>query len=376
MAKSASKTSLLTLRYALDPDVAGAQAIEATFVAYDRMMKILEEVAPVGANLVLLHERAYERIRAATDLPARLVTLGLRDRANYTAGATVRRLPLDEKLFAIKAPTTLTISTVRGRLSVPFHVPGYRAGWHGPFGANLVDNGDAYEIHIAVNSHLLQNKEKTMASESILARTGRLLAGIANQAIDSAEGANKLAVVNQAIREIDSAADEARAALGASRAEEFRLLSRQREIAYEIEKLDEKIRLALIEAREDLARAGVARQIDLESQDVALERAMELVKLDIEEQTKALQAILGARREAEARLGDLKKSLARHLPEDLGGARRAAKADASERAAAAISRVTGVPAGTASGAQELDELDRLQREKAIAARLEQIKAAQ
>ena len=214
-----------------------------------------------------------------------------------------------------------------------------------------------------------------MSSESILARTGRLLAGMANQAIDNAEGVNKLAVVTQAIREIDAAADEARAALGKSRSEEYRLKSRQREIAFETEALDAKIQVALTEEREDLAKAGVARQIDLESQDVALERALELVKAEIDEQTKALQAILSARREAETRLADLKKSSALHSPEDLGGAPRAATANAAERAAAAISRVTGVPAGTTSGAHELDELDRLHRDKAIDARLAQIKAA-
>ena len=47
------------------------------------MMEILEEVAPVGANLVSLHAQAYEKIRTETGLPARLVTLGLRDRAGY-----------------------------------------------------------------------------------------------------------------------------------------------------------------------------------------------------------------------------------------------------------------------------------------------------
>ena len=64
-----------------------SQAIEATFAAYDRMMQILEDVAPVGANLVSLHAQAYEKIRIETGLPARLVTLGLRDRAGYAAGA-------------------------------------------------------------------------------------------------------------------------------------------------------------------------------------------------------------------------------------------------------------------------------------------------
>src|SRR4051794_33088203 len=110
MAKSASETAAATLRYALHPDQAGVQAIEATFVAYDRMMQILEDVAPVGANLVSLHGQAYEKIRKETDLPARLVTLGLRDRAGYVLGTAIRRIPLDDKLFAIKGPTSLTIS--------------------------------------------------------------------------------------------------------------------------------------------------------------------------------------------------------------------------------------------------------------------------
>src|SRR3982751_4168029 len=137
-----------TLRYALAPDEAGIAAIEATFAAYDRMMTILGEVAPVGANLVTLHAQAYEKIRIETGLPARLVTLGLRDRAGYLADAAVRRIPLDDKLFAIKGPTSLTISTVSGRLLVPFEVPGYVAGWDSPFPAHLVSDGRTYEVHI------------------------------------------------------------------------------------------------------------------------------------------------------------------------------------------------------------------------------------
>ena len=43
---------------------------------------------------------------------------------------------------------------------------------------------------------------------------------------------------------------------------------------------------------------------------IALERAMDFIELEIDEQTKALQAMLGARREAETRLADLEASLA------------------------------------------------------------------
>jgi hypothetical protein len=125
-----------TLRYALHPDATAIAAIEETFAAYERMMAILAEVAPFGANLVSLHAQAYEKIRTETGLPARLVTLGLRDRANYAAGAATRHIPLDDKLFAIKGPTSLTISTVQGRILVPFEVPGYLAGWESPFPAH------------------------------------------------------------------------------------------------------------------------------------------------------------------------------------------------------------------------------------------------
>src|ERR1700736_3158692 len=165
MIKLPVETPTATLRYALAPDEAAIAAIEATFAAYDRMMAILAEVAPVGANLVALHAQAYERIRRETGLPARLVTLGLRDRANYVAGAATRRIPLDDKLFAIKGPTSLTVSTVSGRVLVLFDVPGYVSGWESPFPAHLISDGRGYEIHIAVKSKSAQPEEKTMLHE-------------------------------------------------------------------------------------------------------------------------------------------------------------------------------------------------------------------
>jgi phage shock protein A len=372
MIKIPLDTPTATLRYALAPDAAGIAAIEATFAAYDRMMAILAEVAPVGANLVALHAQAYEKIRVETGLPARLVTLGLRDRAGYATNAAVRRIPLDDKLFAIKGPTSLTISTVQGRILVPFDVPGYVAGWDSPFPAHLVSDGRAYEIHIAVKP-TSPPEEKTMVHEGILARMGRLLAAIASETIDNAENSNKVALVKQAIREIDAGADEARHALGKSRAEEFRLKRRREELDAEVAGLTEKIRLAIAENREDLARAGVARQIDLESQGTALGRAMDFVELEIDEQTKALQAMLGARREAEVRLADLQASLEKHSPQETGRASGATKTVSPDRAMAAIARVTGVPASGTPADKELDELDRLHREKEIAARLERIK---
>ncbi|MBR1281936.1 hypothetical protein JQ597_07805 [Bradyrhizobium sp. AUGA SZCCT0177] len=91
----------------------------------------------------------------------------------------------------------LTISTIRGRVLVPFAVPGYLAGWESPFPAHLVSEGRAYEIHIGVKSKSIRPEEKTVVHEGILACSGRLLAAIASQAIDDLEGNNKVALVKQ-----------------------------------------------------------------------------------------------------------------------------------------------------------------------------------
>src|SRR5262249_59042157 len=122
------------------------------------------------------------------------------------------------------------------------------------------------------------------------------------------EAANNVAVIEEAIREIDAAAEEARAELGKARAEEHRIGSRRDEITADIAALEEKIRTAVQANRDDLAKAGVARQIDLESQIEALDKALADVTERLEEGHKALQAVLAARRDAEARLADYKRS--------------------------------------------------------------------
>ncbi|HMO28050.1 PspA/IM30 family protein [Enterovirga sp.] len=358
-----------TLRYALVPDEAARRAIEATFAAYAEMGRLLAELpGEAGRNLVALHERAYERIREATGLPARLVTLGLRDLTSREPGAPAS-LPLDEKLFAIKGPALLTLATVAGRVSVPYDIAGYAPGWDPVFPARLVARGESYEIQVGVVRRAPHVQEGAM-QEGVLSRMGRLIAGIAHATIDRVEDAGKVAVVEQAIREIDQAADQARAELGKAKAEEYRVKARKAEIGADLASLEEKLRLAIAENRDDLAKAAIARQIDLEAQVTALDRTLADVRGEIEEGQQALQAVLATRREAEARLADLERSLAKHAPEEMSGGRSKGRAsEGSARAAAAIARVTGVPAGAGSQGVELDELDRLHRERAIAERL-------
>lgn len=367
-----------TLRYVLVPSADSAFALEETLKDYERMMEILTRLAPpdVGSNLVVLHSLAYETIRTQTRLPSRLVTLGLRDFVARRAGEEVGGLPLDNKLYAIKGPSTLTISTVLGRVTVPFDVGGYQDGWKGSFPARLVLERGIFELRIGVTPSTISTEEKTMIHEGILSRMGRLIAGIAYATVEKAEGTNGVAVVEQAIREIDQAAEDAKADLGKARAEEHRITSRRREIEADIRTLDDKIRLAVSESREDLAKAGVARQIDLEAQVAALDKALADVTERIDEGQKAMQAVIAARRDAEARLGELKRSEQRSAAANGGnGAAGSRSPDLTiERASAAITRVTGVPGGTPPTSDELDELEQLHRERAIAERLKRFKS--
>jgi len=218
-------------------------------------------------------------------------------------------------------------------------------------------------------------KENVMIPENIVGRVGRLIAGIAHAAIDKAEGSNRLAVVQQAIREIEDAEATARADLAQARATEYRINARRGELDSELTTLAGKVRTAIAEKRDDLARSGIARQLDLEAQQEVLAKALAENDEAIAANLTALQAVRSALEDAEARLSDLRKSEAaapaqgsfdgpRHVP---------GSAEKAERAGRAITRTTGVPSGAASTAN-IAELSQLHRDKQIAERLAKLKS--
>lgn len=363
------------LRYQLAPDEDARAALEATFDAYDRMIKILDEVASgAGANLVALHSAGYEKARKETGLPARLVTLGLADRLDYRK-SLVRRLPLDEKLVNVKTATTVSVSTVHGRKVIPFVVAGYAPGWGHRAPAHLVRRDDGgFEILFGVSPTSVPQQENIMATESTLARVGRLISGIANVAIEKAEDKNKVAVVQQALREIQQAEETALTDLRKARAEEYRLTSRRAEIEREIADLSAKIDTAVSENRDDLAKAGIARQLDLEAQIEVLGRAVDENNEAVIEASTSLQAIRSALQDGEARLADLKRSeaAATGSSASTGAPAGSDSVTKSDRATRTIARVVGVPTQAAS-TDGIDELTKLHRDKAIEERLARLK---
>ena len=365
-----------TMSYTLSPSPEDDSAIRATLDDYGVMMGVLDELERergASSNLVALHEQAYAPIREKTRLPARLVTLGLRDHASRQSGAAIETLPLDGRLYAIKSPTHLSLATVEGRRLIPYAVAGYEPGWFDHAEARLVVRDGETLILVGIAT-ATKPKETSMATEGILSRIGRVIAGLAQGAADTLEGANATATVEQSIREIDAVADEARASAGKARAEEHRIKAKIAEINDEIDDLAGKIEVGLASGREDLVKPVVGLQIDLEAQRSALETALAEVSNRIEEAGKALQAVASARQDAVARLNALKKS------KGAAGATEGESASVRNehrlaRSLDAIERVTGVPGRPATAASEVEELARLQREKAIQDRLDSYKGS-
>jgi phage shock protein A len=217
-----------------------------------------------------------------------------------------------------------------------------------------------------------------MATEGVFARVGRVVAGMAHAAVSAAEQANPAATLEQAIREIDGAADEVRTELGKATAERHRIVARAKELERERGELDHKVAAAVESGRDDLAEAGIARQIDIESQSAVLQRLHADVEAQVAELQASLEAARASRREAEQRLADLRRSTGDnggHGP-GVAGASTVSRAQAKvERAQAAAERITGVPSDNGSAdAAALEDLSRLHRDQMIKDRLAKMKA--
>jgi phage shock protein A len=370
-------------RLMLRPDPPSAAALELILSAHARLIEWLEISVPTGhpADLVALHRSFYEAARTVSGLPARSVTLAFKDWVRRRRGEVLEGLPLDEKLYAIKGIESVSIATLSGRVTIPFRVGDYGAGWVDPAPARLVKRPNGFELLVSTDegtsATALPTREETMtATESALKRIGRVIAGMANLAIDAAEGVNPEAVITQAIREIDAAADEVRTDLGKATAERHRLDARRQQLLREKAELDARVRLALQENRDDLAEAGIARQVDIEAQVGVLERMLAETDEKIAQHGQTIDAIAASRREAEQTRKEFRESQSEHhVDGQASGNKPAGPMTKVARAQAAAARVTGVPASPVNtNAQTLGELAELQRDREVKSRLARLKS--
>ncbi len=218
-------------------------------------------------------------------------------------------------------------------------------------------------------------------TENIAGRVKRIISGGIDALVSTVENAAPVAVMEQAIAEVDQAIDDVRADIG-------RLIAQKHLIGKELaakngehEDLAERTELAIQQSRDDLAEAAVSRQMDIEAQIPILEHDLAETGEKEKELEGYILALQAKRREMEV---DLKAALAAERDEASMGAPvpAAAVADRSvtnasrafERAMSAKSGVSLDRDHDVKAQASLRELDEMARQNRVRERLEAVKA--
>lgn len=218
-------------------------------------------------------------------------------------------------------------------------------------------------------------------ADNIATRVTRIVSGSVHALLDAVEDAAPETVMAQAVREVDSVIDDVRAELGRVEAAKHLVTTQLNKLNTESEHLAGQVELAMRQNREDLARTGLEKQINIEDQVPVLQKSL----AEQQERGKELEgyvtALLAKKREMEQALQEYIATRASHVAPGAqaaakGGARRVDNAgSAFDRVMARQTGVAGLTAGGTADAAKLKELQDLQRNHRIEERLAKLKAS-
>ena len=141
-------------------------------------------------------------------------------------------------------------------------------------------------------------------SDTIASRVTRVIGGSVHALLDAVENAAPEATMAQAIREVDQAIDEVRSELGRVEAVKHLATSSLNKLNTQKETLGEQIDIAVTKGDETLARAGIAKQIDIDDQIPVLQRSLQDAMGRGSEPEGYIAALLAKKREMELALQD------------------------------------------------------------------------
>ncbi|RQO61792.1 hypothetical protein DBR47_06560 [Paucibacter sp. KBW04] len=224
-------------------------------------------------------------------------------------------------------------------------------------------------------------------AETLKSRVTRAMAGGVHALLDRIEERAPEAMMEQALRELDQVVDEVRHELGTVTANRHLSQQRHAELNRQHDTLKGQIETALSQGREDLARAAVARQLDIEAQLPLLESSLAELAQQEAEHRGYVDALLAKRREMETALTQFRQSRATPNSSGTFPATQGRTAEQIEQrmagATGAFDRIyerqTGLGGVARSGRLEesskLQSLEELVRQTQIEARLAQLKQA-
>ena len=141
-------------------------------------------------------------------------------------------------------------------------------------------------------------------TDTIASRVTRVIGSSVHALLDAVENAAPEAAMAQAIREVDQAIDEVRAELGRVEAVKHLATSSLNKLNTQNEGLAGQVEIAVAKGDEGLARAGIAKQVDIEDQIPVLQRSLH----DALDRSKELEgyiaALLAKKREMDSALQD------------------------------------------------------------------------
>jgi phage shock protein A len=220
-------------------------------------------------------------------------------------------------------------------------------------------------------------------TDTIASRVTRVIGGSVHALLDAVENAAPEAAMAQAIREVDQATDEVRAELGRVEAVKHLATSSLNKLNTQNETLAGQIELAVTKGDEALARAGIARQVDIEDQIPVLQHSLQDAIGRGKELEGYIAALLAKKREMESALQDFIAAHAATQGPSAVGSSNGPMPGKAERAGSAFDRVlarqTGIAGATSPinpDAAKLRELQELARTHRIDERLAALKAAQ
>ncbi|NMD08273.1 MAG: PspA/IM30 family protein [Phyllobacteriaceae bacterium] len=217
-------------------------------------------------------------------------------------------------------------------------------------------------------------------SENLIARVRRLVNANINDVVDRMEKSQAVLVMKEAVREMDRAVTDIRAEQGKALQ---RVAQADRQIAAYKTKLADlagKLDLAVSEARDDLAKAAISRQMDYEAQIKVLGEGKAEAEAEQAKLAEYVEALQARKRDMEADvkvLMDAQAAVAAAMPDVAkpdGPVNRAdVAAEAFRRAMESASSVQGARTTDADQASKLAELEKLSRSQQVESRLAEAK---
>lgn len=218
-------------------------------------------------------------------------------------------------------------------------------------------------------------------TDTIASRVTRVIGGSVNALLDAVENAAPEATMAQAIREVDQAIDEVRGELGRVEAVKHVAASSLNKLNTQKETLAEQIDIAMGKGDETLARAGIARQLDIDDQIPVLQRSLQDSIGRGKELEGYIAALIAKKREMESALQDFIASRAAATAPAPTNAASGTTQGKVDRAGAAFDRVmarqTGLAvagSGVDADAAKLQDLQEMARAHRIDERLAALKA--